>query len=147
MSTVRGRGAQAYTVRPQAGEALATSSRRCRCRSVGRRPMAGGDGPGSEDERDPEKEASEGEGSEPLKLPLTELRGTRELRGAWEPRPSREQSRQTPHCRHLPRQESAEGVIFFPHKMRPRRGYWAKYIVPIIHINGNSMVATCHLLD
>ena len=36
--------------------------------------------------------------------------------------------------------------FLFSHNIRLRRGYWAKYIVPIIHINRNSIVATCHLL-
>lgn len=36
--------------------------------------------------------------------------------------------------------------FLFLHNIRRRRRYWAKYIVLIIHISGNSIVATCHLL-
>lgn len=114
------------------------------------RALGVGDRPYSEDERDPEKKAVEGEGLEPLRLLRTELGASPTVCPAQERTPlspSREQSRQTPRCRRLPHQEYAEGVILFPHNIRLRRGYWAKYIVLIIHINGNSMVTTCHPPD
>lgn len=54
-------------------------------------------------------------------------------------------SRQMPQCHRLMHQEYTEGLIFIPHIIRLRRGYWAKCIVLMIHIAGNSIVATCHL--
>lgn len=121
---------QAYAIRPPAGEGVATSLRGC-CR-----------------ERDPhdKKKAGRREDLSQRSSPQLSSQALPPVCPAREPHPSQEQSRDS-HCRHHPHQEYAEDVILFPHNMRLRRGYWAKYIVPIIHINGNSMVATCHLLD
>lgn len=95
-----------------------------------------------------EEEGREEEGFKPPQLPPpTELQGFATRLPSTGASPQAGAEPMDSHCCPLPRQEYAEGMILFPHNIRQRRGYWAKYIAPIIHINGNSMVATCHLLD